>query len=173
VGKNLLSREQLRAALAHMTRRQGQLGESLIALRLLDPVDVFNALRNQGRDRVAALCGWQRGTAHLYRSAEPEHVLFPLDLELSLCMVKGAEDAGLAPLTNYRRLALGPASPAVGTAGSSVPLLNIIPSLARKQVSLQTARAELANLHPGAVSLARSNACLVVAAALDWVRFIE
>lgn len=171
IRKNLLSREQLRSALAHMARRRGQLGESLIALRLLDPVDVFNALRNQGRDRVAALCGWRQGMAQLYRNSEPEHVLFPLDLELPLCMLKGAEDAQLEPSPNYQRVLPGPHAPAVGTTGSNVPLLNIVPSLARKQVTLQTARRELELLQPGTVSYARTNACLVVAEAIGWVRF--
>jgi eukaryotic-like serine/threonine-protein kinase len=173
VRKNLLSRDQLRAALLHMTRRRGQLGESLIALRLIDPVDVFNALRNQGRDRVAALCAWPKGTAHLYRNAEPEQVLFPLDLELPLCMVKGAEDAQLQPEAHHQRIVLGALAPIVGTTGSSVPLLNAVPALARKQVSIQTARRELESLQPGAASLARTNACLVVAEALGWIRFVE
>jgi hypothetical protein len=149
------------------------LGESLITLRLLDPVDVFNALRNQGRDRVAALCAWPHGTAHLYRDGEPDHVLFPLDLELPLCMVKGAEDAQLQPDAQYQRIVLGALAPAVGTTGSSVPLLNAVPALARKQVSLQTARRELESLQPGAISYARTNACLVVAEALGWIRFVE
>jgi hypothetical protein len=155
----------------HMTRRRGQLGESLIALRLLDPVDVFNALRNQGRDRVAALCAWPKGTAQLYRNAEPDHVLFPLDLELPLCMVKGAEDAQLQPDPSFERILVGSNAPPAGGAGSSVPLLNAIPALARKQVSITTARRELESLQPGAVSFARTSACLVVAEALGWIRF--
>jgi hypothetical protein len=173
VSKGVLQRAQLDAALTHMAASKGQLGETLIALRLVDAVDVFTAIRNQGRDRVASLCGWQNGHAQFYRGAAPERVLFPLDLDITICMMWGAMRERFSAPPNAGKVVLGPCAPPPGAKFSSVAILNLVPSLARKQASLHSSRVELEALSRSRPELAtlQAEAALVVAESLNWIRF--
>ena len=89
VRRGSLSREALEQALSALGQHGGRLGDTLIALGLVDAVDVFRAIRDQGRDRVAALCTWREGLASFYRGTTPTHVEFPLDLDLSSAIMAG------------------------------------------------------------------------------------
>jgi eukaryotic-like serine/threonine-protein kinase len=89
VRRGSLSRQDLERALAELDRHQGRLGDTLIALELCDGVDLFRAIRDQGRDRVAALCAWKDGLATFYRGTQPARVDFPLDLDLANAMMAG------------------------------------------------------------------------------------
>jgi serine/threonine-protein kinase len=89
VRRGSLSRAELERALAELDRHQGRLGDTLIALELVNGVDLFRAIRDQGRDRVAALCAWKDGLATFYRGTHPARVDFPLDLDLSNAMMAG------------------------------------------------------------------------------------
>jgi serine/threonine-protein kinase len=168
VHHNVLTEEQLEQALAQLGRGKKQLGEILIGLGLVDAVDIFTALRNQGRDRIAALCGWKRGSAQLYAGAAPERMLFPLDLDLTLCMMAGALRNGLAPPD--ARIFPGPRAPAVGDKSTSVPLLNLVPMVARKRMTTAQALMELVPLGKRK-SDEEAKAALVVAEALDWIAY--
>jgi eukaryotic-like serine/threonine-protein kinase len=100
VRRGKLAREELDLALAVLPRHGGRMGDTLIALGLVDPVDIFRAIREQGRDRVADLFVWKQGTASFYRGQQAPHVDFPLDLDLPGLMLAGLEAAqpGDAPL---------------------------------------------------------------------------
>jgi eukaryotic-like serine/threonine-protein kinase len=89
VRRGRLSREQLDAALGSLQRFGGRLGDTLIGLGLVDAVDVFRAIRDQGRDRVAALSTWEEGLVTFYRGTAPTRVEFPLDLDLASPMMAG------------------------------------------------------------------------------------
>lgn len=89
VRRGALERGQLDAALAIIARHGGRLGETLISMGLVEPVDLFRAIRDQGRDRVAVLCAWMDGSAGFYRGTVPGHVEFPLDLDLTSPMMAG------------------------------------------------------------------------------------
>src|SRR5258706_11249400 len=89
VRRGALRREQLELALGSLSNYGGRLGDTVIALGFAEAVDVFRAIRDQGRDRVAALCGWRRGSVTFYRETEPGHVEFPLDLDLASPMMAG------------------------------------------------------------------------------------
>jgi len=99
-----LSREELDMALAVLPRNQGRMGDTLISLGLVSPVDVFQAIRDQGRDRVADLFMWNNGMAHFYRGQTAQHVEFPLDLDLPSLILAGMEAAvpGESALERYR-----------------------------------------------------------------------
>lgn len=168
VHHNVLSEEQLDQALSQLGRSKKQLGEVLIGLGMVDAVDIFTALRNQGRDRIAALCGWKRGNAQLYPGAAPERMLFPLDLDLSLCMMAGALRNELAPPD--ARIVSGPRAPAVGDKSGCIPLLNLVPMVARKRMTTAQALMELVPLGRRK-SDEEAKAALVVAEALEWIVF--
>ena len=89
VRRGSLSREDLEKALSALGQHGGRLGDTLVALGLVDAVDVFRAIRDQGRDRVAALCTWKDGLASFYRGTQPTHVEFPLELDLSSAIMAG------------------------------------------------------------------------------------
>ncbi len=89
VRRGSLPREKLDRALSQLGRFDGRLGDTLIALGLVNAVDVFRAIRDQGRDRVAALCTWKEGIASFYRGTGPGRVEFPLDLDLASTMMAG------------------------------------------------------------------------------------
>lgn len=93
VRRKKLAREELDLALAVLPRYGGRMGDTLISMGLVGPVDIFRAIRDQGRDRVADLFLWRGGHLSFYRGATAPHVEFPLDLELPGLMLSGLETA--------------------------------------------------------------------------------
>src|SRR5690606_17143321 len=89
VRRGSITREQLSTALTMLANYGGHLGDTLSGLALVDAMGVFRAMRDQGRDRVASLCGWQEGTVTFYRGTTAAWVQFPLDLDLSSPMMAG------------------------------------------------------------------------------------
>ncbi len=104
VRRGKLEREELDLALAVLPRYGGRMGDTLISMGLVGPVDIFRAIREQGRDRVADLFLWKGGTVTFYRAGAAPHVEFPLDLDLAPLMLAGLEAAkpGEAPLEEHR-----------------------------------------------------------------------
>jgi serine/threonine protein kinase len=165
-----LTRQGLNLALKHMVKHQGQLGESLVALKLIEPTVVYQALCNQGRDRIVALCGWSAGTARFFTGASAPEVAFPLDLDLHLCLVNAVHHGGMT-LPDAARLLPGPDCPASRCNSSSLPLLNLVPSIARKRLNLATAVEELSLLSGRGVTTSPAT-YLIVAHTLGWVDFV-
>jgi serine/threonine-protein kinase len=85
-----LTRQQLDTALTMLSSYGGRLGDTLIGMAMVEAMDVFRAIRDQGRDRVAAICSWGRGRLSFYRGTHPARVEFPLDLDLAIAMMAGA-----------------------------------------------------------------------------------
>jgi eukaryotic-like serine/threonine-protein kinase len=104
VRRGKLEREELDLALAVLPRYGGRMGDTLISMGLCGPVDIFRAIREQGRDRVADLFLWKGGTVSFYRGQTAPHVEFPLDLELPPLMLAGLEAArpGEVPVDDHR-----------------------------------------------------------------------
>jgi serine/threonine-protein kinase len=104
VRRGKLAREELDLALAVLPRYSGRMGDTLISLGLVGPVDIFRAIRDQGRDRVADLFVWRTGKVAFYRGQVAPHVEFPLDLDLPSLMLAGLEAAhpGEAPLDAWQ-----------------------------------------------------------------------
>jgi serine/threonine-protein kinase len=89
VRRGRLSRADLERALAGLHKSSLQLGDLLIEMGLVGAVDLFRALRDQGRDRVAALCTWNDGRATFYRGTAAPRVDFPLDLDIAHGIMAG------------------------------------------------------------------------------------
>jgi eukaryotic-like serine/threonine-protein kinase len=116
VRRKKLEREELDLALAVLPRYGGRMGDTLISMGLVGPVDIFRAIREQGRDRVADLFLWRGGQLSFYRGHTAPHVEFPLDLELPALMLAGLETAkpGDSIVDEHRGnldQLLGPAAP--------------------------------------------------------------
>ncbi|MGE0790625.1 MAG: protein kinase [Sandaracinaceae bacterium] len=100
VRADVIAREELDLALAVMPRFEGRLGETLVALGLVDPVELFRMISEQVREKVVELFEWRRGTAALYRDVEPPERGFPLASDPFGLLEEGAQRrlaAGLEP----------------------------------------------------------------------------
>ena len=81
VKRGVLERHELDIALATMPRFEGRLGETLVALGLVDAVQVFRHISEQVRDKLLDLFLWKRGHVALYRDVHRPERAFPLQLD--------------------------------------------------------------------------------------------
>jgi serine/threonine-protein kinase len=93
VRRGAIERSELEIALSALPRYDGRLGDTLIGLGFVDPVEIFRAIQSQGRARVAALFRWTTGRVSFYRDVRPQRVDFRLDLELPDLMLAGLEES--------------------------------------------------------------------------------
>ncbi|HET9960423.1 MAG TPA: protein kinase [Polyangiaceae bacterium] len=183
VRRGKLSREQLETGLGALARFGGRLGDTLIGLGLVDAVDVFRAIRDQGRDRVAALCTWQEGLVSFYSGTGATRVDFPLDLDLASPMMAGAilaadgEPRALLPLGSTIVL---PGLRAEATKnrkerGTAPTSLHLVSTLVFERLSVERIIERLTSYHPrnDARIITSKEACaaLVTAQALSWIQW--
>jgi serine/threonine-protein kinase len=114
VRRRVISREELDFALAILPRYGGRMGDTVIALGLVGSLDVFRAIRNQGRDRLVDIFRWRMGKLSFRAGQTAPHVEFPLDLDLPALLLAGMETAspGEAPLEAWRARLSDVVSPA-------------------------------------------------------------
>jgi len=185
VRRGRLTREQLETALGSLSNYGGRLGDTLIGIGMVDAVDVFRAIRDQGRDRVATLCGWSEGLVTFYRGTAPQRVEFPLDLDLASPMMAGAivrakgEPKALLP-EGKRRLIPGPRGEAVRhprERGSAPASLIFVSTLIHERLTIEQALERLMSYRTGhearAVGSKEAAAALLTAALLGWVMWGE
>jgi serine/threonine-protein kinase len=91
VRRGVITRAELDFALAVLPRYGGRMGDTLASLGLVPSLDVFRAIRDQGRDRVIDLFQWSTGTLTFYRDQTAPHIEFPLELELPALILAGVE----------------------------------------------------------------------------------
>jgi hypothetical protein len=185
VKRGRLTRAQLDTALTTLSSYGGRLGDTLIGIGMVDAVDVFRAIRDQGRDRVAALCGWSEGLVTFYRGTSPQRVEFPLDLDLASPMMAGAivrskgEPQKLLP-DGKKHVLPGPRAEAIRVArerGSAPASLVFIGTLLSERLTVDAALERLVAFKSGhdarAVGAKEAAAALVIADVLGWVMFGE
>ena len=80
VRKKVISDGELSMALAMLPHYKGKLGNALVALRLLSPVQVLRHLTQQVREKLLDAFGWTSGTFRYYRGTECEFESAPLGL---------------------------------------------------------------------------------------------
>jgi serine/threonine-protein kinase len=109
VAKDVLGRGDLELALGMLPHYDGKLGDTLVALGLLRPLDVFRLLSQQVRDRVIDVFGWTEGTFAFFRGPTSPTEGFPLGLDTFEILGAGVVtlpnemlDARFAPLVDYR-----------------------------------------------------------------------
>jgi serine/threonine-protein kinase len=102
--RGAISRAELDFTLAVLPRYGGRIGDTLVSLGLLSSLDIFQAIREQGRDRLVDLFQWKTGSLTFYKGQTAPHVEFPLDLDLPNLIFAGLEAAapGDAPLEAWR-----------------------------------------------------------------------
>lgn len=81
VKKRIINRSELDMALAVMPRFEGKLGDTLVALGLVEPLELFQHIAEQVREKLLELFTWSTGTATFYEGVDPPSSGFPLRLD--------------------------------------------------------------------------------------------
>jgi serine/threonine-protein kinase len=112
VAKDVLGRGDLELALGMLPHYNGKLGDTLVALGLLRPLDVFRLLSQQVRDRVIDVFAWTEGTFAFYRGTTNPTEGFPLGLDTFEILGAGVVtlpreplEQRFEPLVDYRPVA--------------------------------------------------------------------
>jgi len=158
VRRQVISRDELDFSLAVLPRYGGRMGDTLISLGLVSSLDIFGAIRDQGRDRLVDLFTWPTGRLTYYADQTAPHVEFPLDLDPLPLLFAGLEAAtpGDAPLDEWRPKLDAVVSP--GKSGASSKLRDAAwPPVAKRVLEFvdrpKKVREILANTaHAGAVT---------------------
>jgi Domain of unknown function (DUF4388) len=90
VAKGVLSDGELAMALAMMPHYGGRLGDTLVGLGLLKPLEVFRHLTRQVRTKLIDVCTWNKGTFAWYANRENAREAFPLDFNAFEILGAGA-----------------------------------------------------------------------------------
>ncbi len=90
VSRGALSAGELAMALAMMPHYGGKLGDTLVGLGLLKPLEVFRHLTYQVRQKLIDVCTWTKGTFAWYEGTENTRTAFPLDLNTFEVLGAGA-----------------------------------------------------------------------------------
>ena len=183
IRRGSIKRSDLESALTLISRHGGRLGDTLIGMGVVDAMDVFRAIRDQGRDRVAALCAWRRGTVSFYRNTPLHHVEFPLDLDLTSAMMAGVivssrgNPRSLLPAESVE-VRPGPRAEVASTKlerGSAPVSLQMLPTLAAQLLPLDELLSRMLAERPRTgtrqVSQKEAAAALVVGQILGWIEF--
>lgn len=85
VQRDLLQEEQLERALAAMPHFGGQLGQALVGLGLIKPVDAVHLLAQQVADKLLKSCCWESGTFTWIEELTNPHAA--VTLHLSSCQI--------------------------------------------------------------------------------------
>ncbi|HEY7956864.1 MAG TPA: protein kinase [Polyangia bacterium] len=93
VGRGVISPGELSMALAILPRFQGKLGDTLVGLSLLRPLEVFRHLTRQVREKIIDVFAWTTGSYRFYRGRINQRESFPLGLDAF--EILGAGVAGL------------------------------------------------------------------------------
>ncbi len=102
VAHGVISSGELAMALAILPRFQYKLGDTLVGLNLLRPLEVFRHLTRQVTDKIIEIFGWPDGKFGFYRGRKNEKEAFPLGLDAF--EILGAGVAGLSLETVQRGL---------------------------------------------------------------------
>ena len=81
VREGVLDRSELDMALAVLPRFEGRLGDTLAALGLIEPVELFRHIAAQVRAKLLELFTWTSGEASFVRDTPLPERCFPLDLD--------------------------------------------------------------------------------------------
>jgi serine/threonine protein kinase len=90
ITKGVLSDGELAMALAMMPHYGGKLGDTLVGLGLLKPLEVFRHLTRQVRTKLIDVCSWTKGNFAWYTGRENPREAFPLDLNTYEVLGAGA-----------------------------------------------------------------------------------
>ena len=91
VARGILERGELDMALAVLPRFDGRLGDTLTALGLIEPVELFRHISDQVAEKLLELFTWTDGEARFHEGVAPPQRFFPLGLDPWQMISQGIE----------------------------------------------------------------------------------
>ncbi|MCZ7683133.1 MAG: DUF4388 domain-containing protein [Sandaracinaceae bacterium] len=91
VSRGAITRGELDMALAVLPRFDGRLGDTLAALGLMEPVELFRYITEQVREKLLELFTWREGEARFTAGVAPPRRGFPLGLDPWQVLLEGIE----------------------------------------------------------------------------------
>lgn len=79
-------------ALAMLPRFGGRLGDALVGLGVLRPIELFRAIHDQTQDRFVEMFKWRKGQMGFVRGARSHEETFPLGVDPFELLVRGVRD---------------------------------------------------------------------------------
>lgn len=116
VTRGAVLRMEVEMALAMLPRFNGHLGDALVSLGVLRPIELVRAIQSQMLDRTTEIFSWAKGDIAFVRGARSHEETFPFAIDPFDLVVRGVRDGYtqdelevlLAPLEGDP---IGPASP--------------------------------------------------------------
>jgi serine/threonine-protein kinase len=93
VAKGLVLRMEVEMALAMLPRFAGRLGDALVGLGVLRPIELFRAIHQQTQERFLELFQWRKGEIAFVRGARSHEETFPLGFDPFDLVLRGVRDA--------------------------------------------------------------------------------
>ncbi len=97
LGEHLIARGQVlrmevEMALAMLPRFGGRLGDALVGLGVLRPIELFRAIHEQTQERFIEMFRWQQGALMFVRGARSHEETFPLGVDPYELIARGVRD---------------------------------------------------------------------------------
>ncbi len=99
--RGLLTERQLDKAIATMPHFGGRLGQALVGLKLLRPVDAVQLLTEQVREKLLRCCCWEEGRFVWQEGATNPHEIVPLHLSSFRIVARGVQLLPEEQLSNW------------------------------------------------------------------------
>ncbi len=90
VKNKVVSQGELAMALAMMPHFSGKLGDTLVGLGLVKPLDIFRHLTTQVCSKIVDVCTWSKGSYQWFDNRTNDQEVFPLDLSAFTVLGLGA-----------------------------------------------------------------------------------
>jgi len=75
-------RMELEMALAMLPRFGGRIGDALVGIGVIRPIELFRAIHDQTQERLVETFGWKRGTIAFARGVRSQEETFPLGVDI-------------------------------------------------------------------------------------------
>ncbi len=92
VRRGQVLRMEVEMALAMLPRFGGRLGDALVGLGVLRPIELFRAIHDQTQERLVEVFGWKTGEIALARSVRSQEETFPLGVDPYELIGRGIRD---------------------------------------------------------------------------------
>src|SRR5262249_5630455 len=92
VRRGQVLRMEIDMALAMLPKFGGRLGDTLVGLGVLRPIELFRAIHEQTQERFCEVFRWKRGETGFLRGARSHEETFPLGVSPFELVVRGIRD---------------------------------------------------------------------------------
>jgi serine/threonine-protein kinase len=92
IARGQVLRMEVDMALAMLPRFGGRLGDALIGLGVLRPIELFRAIHDQTKERFVEIFKWRKGQIGFLRGARSHEETFPLGVDPFELLVRGVHE---------------------------------------------------------------------------------